>query len=123
MPIYSAPNRDFRFIINELLDIESYGDLPGFENAAPDLVASILEEGGRFISEVIAPLNQVGDQQGCTRQEDGSVTTPEGFKEAFDQYREAGWGTLTQPEEFGGQNFPNVIGFALKEMMRSESVV
>ena len=119
MPIYNAPNRDFRFIINELLDIESYGNLPGFENASEDLVNSILEEGGKFTSEVIAPLNQVGDQEGCTRHDDGSVTTPEGFKEAFDQYREAGWGTLTQPEELGGQGLPQVIGFALKEMMSS----
>ena len=119
MPIYNAPNRDFRFIINELLDIESYGNLPGFENASEDLVNSILEEGGKFTSEVIAPLNQVGDQEGCTRHDDGSVTTPEGFKEAFDQYRDAGWGTLTQPEELGGQGLPQVIGFALKEMMSS----
>ena len=119
MPSYTAPNRDFRFVINEMLDVESYGNLPGFENAAPDMVASILEEGGKFISEVIAPLNQTGDQEGCTRHEDGSVTTPKGFKEAYEQYSEAGWGTLTQPEEFGGQNFPQVVGFALKEMMSS----
>lgn len=119
MPTYTAPNRDFRFVINEMLDIESYGNLPGFENAAPDMVASILEEGGKFISEVIAPLNQVGDQEGCTRHDDATVTTPKGFKEAYEQYTEAGWGTLTQPEEFGGQNFPQVLGFALKEMMSS----
>jgi len=119
MPIYNAPTRDFRFIINEMLDIESYGNLPGFENASEDLVNSILEEGGKFTSEVIAPLNQIGDQQGCTRHDDGSVTTPPGFKEAFNQYREAGWGTLTQPEELGGQGLPQVIGFALKEMMSS----
>ncbi|TNE34064.1 MAG: acyl-CoA dehydrogenase [Alphaproteobacteria bacterium] len=119
MPKYSAPTRDFRFVINEMLDIESYGNLPGFENASEDLVNSILEEGGKFTSEVIAPLNQIGDQQGCIRHEDGSVTTPPGFKEAFDQYRAAGWGTLTQPEELGGQGLPQVIGFALKEMMSS----
>jgi alkylation response protein AidB-like acyl-CoA dehydrogenase len=119
MPSYTAPNRDFRFVINEMLDVESYGNLPGFENAAPDMVASILEEGGKFISEVIAPLNQAGDLEGCTRHDDGSVTTPKGFKEAYEQYSEAGWGTLTQPEEFGGQNFPQVVGFALKEMMSS----
>jgi alkylation response protein AidB-like acyl-CoA dehydrogenase len=119
MPTYSPPNRDFRFIINEMLDVESYGNLPGFENAAPDMVASILEEGGKFISDIIAPLNQPGDQEGCTRHDDGSVTTPKGFKEAYEQYTEAGWGTLTHPAEFGGQNFPQVIGFALKEMMSS----
>jgi alkylation response protein AidB-like acyl-CoA dehydrogenase len=119
MPTYNAPNRDFRFVINEMLELESYGNMPGFENATEDLINSILEEGGKFTSEVIAPLNQIGDLQGCTRHEDGSVTTPPGFKEAFDQYREAGWGTLTQPEELGGQGLPHVIGFALKEMMSS----
>jgi hypothetical protein len=119
MPTYNAPNRDFRFVINEMLELESYGNMPGFENATEDLINSILEEGGKFTSEVIAPLNQIGDLQGCTRHEDGSVTTPPGFKEAFEQYREAGWGTLTQPEELGGQGLPHVIGFALKEMMSS----
>ena len=82
MPTYSAPTRDFRFIINEMLELESYGNMPGFENASEDLINSILEEGGKFTSEVIAPLNQIGDEQGCTRHDDGSVTTPDGFKEA-----------------------------------------
>jgi len=119
MPIYNAPTRDMRFVINELLDIASYGNLPSFENASEDLVNSILEEGGKFTSQVIAPLNLTGDQQGCVRHDDGSVSTPAGFKEAFDQYRAAGWGTLTQPEAFGGQGLPQVIGFALTEMMSS----
>ncbi|KUO53988.1 MAG: acyl-CoA dehydrogenase [Sphingomonadales bacterium BRH_c3] len=122
MPSYTAPNRDFRFIINEMLDLGSHGNLPGFEHASEDMVNSILEEAGKFTSEVIAPLNQIGDREGCVRHEDGSVTTPTGFKQAFDQYREAGWGTLTQPEELGGQGLPQVIGFALKEMMSSANM-
>src|SRR3546814_15867156 len=81
--------------------------------------AASLEDGGKFGSEVVAPLNRVGDEEGCKRHEDGSGTTPTGFKAAFDLYRESGWGTLTQPEEFGGQGMPQVIGFALKEMMSS----
>ena len=119
MPRYSAPTRDTRFIINEMLDLGSYGDLPGFEMASPDVTDAVINEGGKFCAEVLAPLNQSGDQEGCTRHEDGSVTTPKGFKEAFDQFRDAGWGTLSQPEEFGGQGMPHVLGFAFEEFVSS----
>jgi alkylation response protein AidB-like acyl-CoA dehydrogenase len=117
MPIYKAPTRDTRFVINELLELESYGNLPGFENATPDTVDAIVEEVGRFCSEVIQPLNVVGDSEGCTRHADGSVTTPTGFKEAYAQYRESGWGTLSLPAEFGGQGLPHVLGFVLEEYL------
>ena len=119
MPVYKAPVRDARFIIGEVLNLEDYAGLPGFEAATPDLVDAILEEGGRFCSEVLAPLNLPGDQQGCTRHADGSVTTPAGFKEAFRTFREAGWGTLSAPEAFGGQGLPEVIGFAVEGFMCS----
>src|SRR3546814_15939253 len=99
MPSYKAPNRDFRFIINEMLEIESYGNLPGFENASAEMVTAILEEGGKFASAVVAPLYRVGDAEGCKRHAGGPVTTPTGVKEAVDLYREAGWGTLPRPEE------------------------
>ncbi|HSM53994.1 MAG TPA: acyl-CoA dehydrogenase C-terminal domain-containing protein [Erythrobacter sp.] len=117
MPIYTAPTRDTRFVVNELLDLASYGNLPGFENATPDMIDTVINEAGRFCAEVLAPLNLVGDQHGCVRHEDGSVSTPPGFKEAYQQFRESGWGTVAQPEEFGGQGFPHVLGFVLEEFM------
>ncbi len=119
MPTYKAPVRDTRFVIHEVLELQKYGNLPGFEGATPDIIDAILEEGGKFASEVVAPLNASGDAQGCTRNDDGSVTTPDGFKQAYDQFREAGWGTLSAPAEFGGQGLPHVLGYAFEEYMAS----
>jgi len=115
MPSYTAPTRDTKFVVNEVLDLASYGNRPGFESATPDLIDSVIDECGKFAAEVLQPLNQVGDRQGCTRHPDGSVTTPTGFKAAFDQYVEAGWSTLSQPEAFGGQDMPHILGFVLEE--------
>ncbi|WP_271438758.1 acyl-CoA dehydrogenase C-terminal domain-containing protein [Pontixanthobacter luteolus] len=117
MPTYTAPTRDARFIINEVLDLASYNNLPGFESATPDMIDTVVNEAGKFCSEVLAPLNQVGDKEGCTRHDDGSVTTPTGFKDAFEQYRESGWGTISQPEEFGGQGMPHVLGMLIEEFV------
>ncbi|NML94283.1 acyl-CoA dehydrogenase C-terminal domain-containing protein [Novosphingobium olei] len=117
MPVYKAPTRDTRFVLNELVRLESYANLPGFEGATRDMTDAVIEEAGRFTSEVLAPLNQVGDREGCTRHADGSVTTPTGFKQAYNQFREAGWGTLTAPQEFGGQGLPHALGFAFEEYM------
>ncbi|KPP93197.1 acyl-CoA dehydrogenase C-terminal domain-containing protein [Erythrobacter sp. HL-111] len=115
MPTYTAPTRDTRFVVNEMLDLASYGNLPGFENATPDMIDTVINEAGKFCAEVLAPLNQVGDEHGCTRHEDGSVTTPPGFKEAYDAYVESGWGTIAKPVEYGGQGLPHVLGFVIEE--------
>ena len=117
MPEYKAPLRDMKFAMNELLDMEThYANLPGAEDATPDMVDAIIGEGAKFCEEVIAPLNQVGDNEGCIWSEDG-VKTPTGFKEAYNQYVESGWPSMTAPAEIGGQGLPSSLGLAISEMV------
>jgi alkylation response protein AidB-like acyl-CoA dehydrogenase len=122
MPQYKAPVTDTLFNINEVLGIEKFANLPGFENASKDMIEAILTEGAKFVENELFPLNAIGDKQGCTRHADGSVTTPDGFKAAYDAYCAAGWGTLSAPEEFGGQGMPHIISMAFEEYMASSNM-
>ncbi len=117
MPSYTPPVADTLFILNDVLAIQNHANLPSFANASPDMVEAVLTEGGRFCADVLAPLNASGDREGCTRHADGRVTTPAGFKDAYQQYTEAGWTQLCIPEEFGGQGLPHVIGCVMEEYL------
>ncbi len=117
MPDYKAPLRDIKFVMSELLDSEQhYASLEGAEDATPDMVDAIIQEGARFCEQVLSPLNQVGDQEGCTWSEDG-VKTPTGFREAYKQYVEGGWPSMTAAPEHGGQGLPESIGLVMSEMI------
>ncbi|MEO1101396.1 MAG: acyl-CoA dehydrogenase C-terminal domain-containing protein [Pseudomonadota bacterium] len=122
MPRYDAPVRDMQFILHELLSIQNYSNLPGFEDATPDVIDQILEEGGKFAKEVLFPLNKVGDSQGCVRNDDASVKTPDGFKEAYAQLVENGWPLLGAEPEMGGQGLPHVLNTAWNEMISSSNM-
>ncbi|RMF12717.1 MAG: acyl-CoA dehydrogenase [Alphaproteobacteria bacterium] len=122
MPSYQAPLKDMMFVLNDMLELERYRNLPGFADATPDLVAAILEEAAKFCENELAPLNRIGDEKGCVRHPDGSVTTPPGFKEAYEKFVEGGWPSLTNPVEYGGQGLPHVVGFAFEEMLISANM-
>jgi alkylation response protein AidB-like acyl-CoA dehydrogenase len=122
MPTYDAPVDDVLFLLNDVFRIERHNNLPGFADASPDILAAILGEAGKFCSEVLAPLNRVGDIEGCTRHADGRVTTPTGFKEAYRQYAQGGWMGLSVPEEFGGQGLPGTLTVLVNEFLVSANM-
>ncbi len=122
MPSYKAPLREYRFLLKDVLDIERYSNLPGFADAPMDVIDQVLEEGAKFCEGVLAPLNKVGDEHGCTRHDDGSVTTPPGFKEAYAQFVAAGWPALSSDPNYGGQGLPHIVALAWNEMVASANM-
>src|SRR5688572_21325424 len=119
MPQYKAPLRDIRFLFHDLLDFPGhYAKLPNGAEATPDMVDSILEECAKLCENVLAPLNQKGDAEGCSLV-DGVVSTPKGFKEAYDQFVAGGWQGLSHPTQYGGQGLPMSLGVFKAEMMGS----
>jgi alkylation response protein AidB-like acyl-CoA dehydrogenase len=119
VPEYKAPLRDVSFVMNELLESEKlYQTLPGFEEATQDMLDAIVGEAAKFCEEVIAPLNQSGDEEGCTWSESG-VKTPEGFPQAYKQYVDNGWPALSAEVESGGQGMPNLLGISVTELTGS----
>ncbi|SDO16878.1 acyl-CoA dehydrogenase [Vreelandella arcis] len=121
MNVYAAPVRDLRFVLEEMLVHRSL-NLPGFEEASPDLIEAVLEEAAKLAGDVWGPLNKVGDQQGARRHADGSVTTPEGFAAAYQAYVEGGWNGIGVSEALGGQNLPEVVASAVQEMLHGANM-
>jgi alkylation response protein AidB-like acyl-CoA dehydrogenase len=122
MSKYDAPLRDIRFVMYDVLGCErEFARLPAYKDATRDVVDAVLEEAGRFTGQVLAPLNRSGDEEGCTL-ENGAVTTPKGFKEAYAQFCDGGWTGLTAEPEYGGQGMPEVLGAAVKEMIDSANL-
>lgn len=120
MSSYTAPTKDMQFILHDVLKI-SDSAIPGYDELEADFTGAVLEEAGKITSQVLAPLNAVGDKEGCTL-ENGIVRTPTGFKAAFDQVREGGWAALDMPEQYGGQNMPGVLGTAVSELFSSSNM-
>lgn len=117
MPQYTAPQRDIDFVMNELLESDAvYQSLPGYEEASSDLMKAIVAEGAKFAENVLSPLNQSGDEEGCSWTPEG-VKTPAGFAEAYRQYVEGGWPSLSADTQYGGQGMPNLLGIVINEMV------
>jgi len=120
MPSYKAPTVDYQFLMHHVFDLESYNNLSPFKEASPDLIDAILEEAAKLTENVFQPLNQSGGEEGC-KLENGTVLTPKGFKEAYDEYVKGGWQGMTGDPEYGGQGLPMAIGLAINEMLVSSN--
>jgi alkylation response protein AidB-like acyl-CoA dehydrogenase len=121
MSVYTAPLKDMKFVLKELAGLGEVAKLPGYQDATPDTVDAILEESGKFASEVLDPINYSGDQEGSVWK-DGAVTTPKGFRQAYKQYVEAGWAALPFEPEWGGQGLPKLVATAVEEMLTASNM-
>lgn len=119
---YKAPIRDMQFIFDDVLNVDQYQDLDGFMDATKETRDQMLEMNAKFCEQILAPLNKIGDEHGCIRAEDGSVTTPPGFKEAYAQFVELGGPTYGAEPEFGGMGLPHVLTLAMSEMVSSANM-
>ena len=119
---YAAPIEDMRFILQEVVDLPGLCQLPGYEDATPDMVATVLEEAAKLAGNVLAPINHIGDRQHAQRQEDGSVKSPEGFRDAYAEYRDNGWNAVPFNPEWGGQGLPWAVAFAVQEMWQAANM-
>jgi len=119
---YSAPLADMRFVLEHVARLSEVADLPGYEHADLDTVMGLAEEAGRFYAEQFSPLNRIGDRQHSRRNQDGSVSTPEGFGKAYQRWVEAGWPAVPFPPEYGGGGFPWLVGIVMQEMMTAANM-
>jgi acyl-CoA dehydrogenase len=122
MPVYKAPVEDALFLLNDVFHVERFANLPGFADASSDVVKAMLSEVGKFCENVLVPLNRVGDRQGCRRNADGSVTTPDGFQEAYRKVVDGGWIGVSVPPEFGGLGLPIALTQIANEFMASANM-
>ena len=122
MTVYSAPLADMEYVLRKFCDLDAIMAMPKFADLDNSMVSDLLEEAARFFEERFAPLNKVGDVVGSHRNDDGTVTTPEGFKEAYRAYVDAGWGALGFDPGYGGGGFPWVVNIALQEIMNSANM-
>jgi alkylation response protein AidB-like acyl-CoA dehydrogenase len=122
MPSYKAPVEEVLFLLNDVFQIERYNNLPGFTDATPDLVETIVSEAGKFCEEVLQPLNAIGDREGCIRNKDGTVQTPPGFIEAYRAFVDGGWVGLAADPAFGGQGLPYTLAAIINEFASSANM-
>ena len=122
MSDFVAPLNDIRFTLNHVASLEEISKLNGYQHADPETVANILEEAARFFEDVIAPLDRIGDQVGSVLGADGQVRTPDGFKDAYRKYVDAGWAAVNAPVEWGGGGLPYTVGVVIEEMFKSSNM-